>query len=120
MEEGWQYPDYTVQAYVAGATRDDKGNITSGELLNAACADTDDLIPYIDEGELGTHIGDRGSDESEKFYYVHWLDYRLFYDLMCYREPTVQGFAPPLKPTFDPVRGEPPQDQSSLVEYFEK
>lgn len=120
IRNDWTYPKYTVQAYVGNVEWERTNNsrhIVGGELLNAAYADTEDLIGYTNLGKKGVHIGENNSNETEDFYYVHWLDYDLFFEVEWLRDPSVQGFAPRLKPSFNPLNGRPPRDQSSLIDF---
>jgi len=122
-------PDWVVQAYVDVPVdtnrRNDTWRVNDGELLNAAIAKEDELIKWVDNGDLGCHYGVNGTGsnndvgEDEDFYYVHWIDYDR-YDryIKWLNRPRADGVAPPQHPRFDPISEEPPQNQTKLNAHY--
>lgn len=77
IENDYLYPYWTIQAYVQ-----------RGKVDNAAVVRTDDLIRYIDRGELDVHYGENGTqtDGAARFYYIHWKDLDKYYDVQWLKE----------------------------------
>lgn len=75
IEEGSQYPDFTLQAYVP----------RYNYLSNAAYCRTEDLYEYLRNGVLYDDFDhnkvEDGDGSIQRFYTVHWQDMGRFYDV---------------------------------------
>lgn len=100
LENDYLRPYWTIQAYV-----------WNGKLDNAAIARTDDLIRYINRGELGSHYGTNGTRArgAAKFYHVHWEDLGKYHDIRYLRDANN-------KFKFDPDT-DPQNRQSNLIDF---
>lgn len=76
IENDWEYPYYTVHAYVSHRS-------IKGKLLSVACCKTEDLISYIKEGCKGSEwqIKTVKKKGTATFYVVYWDTYREIYPI---------------------------------------